>query len=73
MKIKLGENTLNNERLLLNCNDETSDKKLTNCSSYFPALQYINNLETKRAYKRKVNLKNIEFSKNLSSGLKTIR
>ena len=73
VKIKLGENNLNNERLLLNCNDETSDKKLTNCSSYFPALQCINNLETKRAYKRKVNLKNIEFSKNLSSGLKTIR
>ena len=31
------------------CNDETSDKKVTNCSPYFTALQYINNLETKRS------------------------
>ena len=31
------------------CNDETSNKHLTNyCSRYFTALQYINNLETKR-------------------------
>ena len=36
------------------CNDETSDKKVTNCSPYFTASQYINNLETKRSYKRKV-------------------
>ena len=27
---------------------------LRNCSPYFTALQYINNLETKRSYKRKV-------------------
>ena len=47
--MKLGDNTLNN--------DETSDKKLAN----FTALQYINNLETKRSYKRKGNLKNINF------------
>ena len=52
---------------------ETSDKKVTNCSPYFTALQYINNLETKRSYKGKVNLKNLEILKNLSSGLKTIR
>ena len=39
-----------------------------NCSPYFTALQYINNLETTRSYKRKVNLKNVEFLKNLSSG-----
>ena len=45
------------------CNDETSDKKVTNCSPYFTALQYINNLETKRSYKRKVNLKNLKFLK----------
>ena len=55
------------------CNDETSDKKVTNCSPYFTALQYINNLETKRSYKRKVNLKNLKFLKNLSNGLKIIR
>ena len=30
-------------------------KKVTNCSPYFTALQHINNLETKRSYKRKVN------------------
>ena len=45
------------------CNDETSDKKVTNCSPYFTASQYINNLETKRSYKRKVNLKNLKFLK----------
>ena len=45
------------------CNDETSDKKLANCSPYFTALQYINNLKTKRALKRKVNLKNLKFIK----------
>ena len=45
------------------CNDETSNKQLTNCTPYFTALQYINNLETKRSYKRKVNLKNIKFLK----------
>ena len=45
------------------CNDETSDKKVTNCSPYFTALQHINNLETKRSYKRKVNLKNLKFLK----------
>ena len=44
-----------------------------NCSPYFTALQYINNLETKRSYKRKVNLTNINFFKNLSGGLKIIR
>ena len=30
---------------------------------YFTALQYINNLETKRSYKWKVNLINVEFFK----------
>ena len=43
------------------CNDETRDKKITNCSPYFTALQYINNLEPKRSNKREVNLKNITF------------
>ena len=33
------------------------------CSPYFTALQYISNLETKRSYKRKVNLKNLKFLK----------
>ena len=41
----------------------SSDKKLTNCSPYFIALQYINNLETKRSYKRKINLKNLKILK----------
>ena len=30
---------------------------------YFTALQHINNLETKRSYKREVNLKNLKFLK----------
>ena len=30
----------------MTCNDETSDKKVRNCSRYFIALQYINNIET---------------------------
>ena len=60
VKMKLGDNTLNNEWLLL-VMTKLSIKKLTNCSPYFTALQYINNLETKRSYKRKVNLKNITF------------
>ena len=34
-----------------------------NCRAYFTALQYINNLETKRSFKRKVNRKNIKFLK----------
>ena len=41
----------------------SSDKKLTNCSPYLIALQYINNLETKRSYKRKINLKNLKIFK----------
>ena len=38
-----------------------ADKTLANCSPYFTTLQYINNLETKRSYKRTVNLKNLNF------------
>ena len=60
--MKLGHNTLNNERLTL-VNTKLSAKILANCSPYFTALQYINNLETKRLYKRKVNLKNLKFLK----------
>ena len=60
--MKLGHNTLNDERLSL-VNTKLSAKILANCSSYFTALQYINNLETKRSYKRKVNLKNLKFFK----------
>ena len=55
VKMKLGDNALNNERLPI--------KKVANCSRYFNALQCINNLETKRSYKRKVNLKNLKFLK----------
>jgi len=56
--MKLRANILNNERL-----------SLKNKNFW----QYINNLETKRSYKRTVNLKNLNFLKNLSSGLKIIR
>ena len=40
-----------------------SAKILANCSAYFTALHYINNLETKRSEKKKVNLKNLRFFK----------
>ena len=43
--------------------DKTSDKKVMNCSPDFTVLQYINNLEIKRSYKRKVNLENLKFKK----------
>ena len=43
----------------------SSDKKLTNCNPYFIALQYINNLETKRSYKRKINIKNLKIFKKI--------
>ena len=56
VKMKLGDNALNNERLSL-----VMKKLPINCSPYFTALQCINNLETKRSYKRKVNLKNLKF------------
>ena len=49
--------------LALTCKHNISDKILANCSPYFTTLQYINNLETKRSYKRKVNLKNFKFLK----------
>ena len=42
--------------------DNTS-KQFANCSPYFTALQYINNLETQRSCKT-VNLKNINLKKN---------
>ena len=44
----------------LSCKNKISDKIyiLANCSPYFTALQYFNNPETKRSYKRTVNLKN---------------
>ena len=57
--MKLGDNTLNNERLTF-VNTKFQPKILANCSPYFTALQYINNLETKRSL-RKVNLKNPKF------------
>ena len=48
VKMKLGDSTLNNEKLSL-IMTKLSIEKLTNCSLYFTALQYINNLETIRA------------------------
>ena len=58
--MKLGDNTLKDERLTF-VNTKIYAKILANCSPYFTALQYINNLETKRSYKRKVHLKNLKF------------
>ena len=46
----------------LTCKDKISDKILANCSPYFTTLQYINNLETKRSYKRTVYLNTLKFS-----------
>ena len=57
--MKLGDNTLNREART--CKHKISAKILANCSPYFTALQYINYLETKRSYKRKVDLKNLKF------------
>ena len=64
-KMKLGDNALNNERLSL-VMMKLPIKKVANCSRYFTALQCINNLETKRSYKREVNLKNLKsFKKSI--------
>ena len=62
VKMKLGDNALNNEILSLVITN-LPIKKVTICSRYFTALQCINNLETKRSYKRKVNLKNLNLKK----------
>ena len=47
VKMKLGDNALNNERFSLVIT-KLPIKKVTNCSPYSTALQYINNLETKK-------------------------
>ena len=60
--MELGDNTLNKWEALT-CKHKISDKIFANCCPYFTALQYINNLETKRSYKRKLNLKSINFFK----------
>ena len=65
--MKLGDNTPEQWEVVT-YKLEFSDTNLTNCNSYFTSLQYINNLETQRSYKTKVDLKNL----NLSSGLKII-
>ena len=60
-----------NERLSLV--NKISDKKLlANCSPYFTTLQYINNLETQRSYKRRLISRISNFLKNLSCGSKII-
>ena len=70
--MKLGDNTLNNEWLSL-----VNTKLWQNISELLPLFYcltiYKKNLKTKRSYKRKINLKNFIFFKNLSSGLKIIR
>ena len=48
-------------------------ENLGNCSPYFTALQYINNLETQRSPKTTLDLENTILKKNLLSGLKIIR
>ena len=72
MKLKLGDDALNNERLSLIITT-LPIKKVTSCSPYFTALQCINNLETKRSYKRKANLKNLKFKKKSIERFKIIR
>ena len=62
VKMKLGDNALNKERLSL-VMTKLPIKKVANCRRYFTALQCINNLETKRSYKGKVNPKNVKFFK----------
>ena len=47
VKMKLGDNALNNERFSLVIT-KLPIKKVTICSPYFTALQCINNLETKK-------------------------
>ena len=69
-KMELRDNALNNERLSL-VTTKLPIKKVANCSRYFTALQCINNLKTKRSYKRKVNLKNRKFFKKSIERLKT--
>ena len=45
--------------------------KNVECSTYFTALQDINNLETQKSYKTTVNLRNLNFfKKNLSAVFK---
>ena len=63
--MELGDNTLNKWEALT-CKHKISDKIFANCSPYFTALQYINNLETKRSYKRKLNVKSINLKKKKS-------
>ena len=70
--MKLEDNTLEYWEAFT-CKDETFYKKIANCSPYFTALQYINNLETQMSPKTTLNLENLKFLKNLSSGLKIIR
>ena len=54
--MKFGEHTLNNT-----FKHKISDEILANCGPYFTALQYINNLETKRSYKRTVYVKTLNY------------
>ena len=61
--MKLGDNTLNNERLSLVNTKFLTKLMLANSSPYFTALQYINNFETKGSNKRTVYLQILKFSK----------
>ena len=61
-----------NERLSLVNTKFLTKKLLANCSPYFTTLQYINNLETQRSYKRRLISRISNFLKNLSCGSKII-
>ena len=72
VKMKLGNNALQKWEALT-FKHKISDKKLlANCSPYFTTLQYINNLETQRSYKRRLISRISNFLKNLSCGSKII-
>ena len=61
--MELGDNTLNKWEALT-CKHKISDKIFANCSPYFTTLQYINNLETKKSYKKTVYVKTLKLKKN---------
>ena len=56
---------MTSELALTQCKHNISDKILANCSPYFTTLQYINNLETKKSYKRTFYLKTLKFLKKI--------
>ena len=72
VKMKLGDNTFNNDRLSL-VMTKLPIKKLTNCSPYFTDLNIPIILKLKGNIKGRLISRIINLKKNLSSGLKIIR